>query len=442
MLNNPARRTTPQIEKRASVAARCLAVYVVVSIGRLTDLLPFAHSWPLAKIAFAIVLIAAVHGRPGFSPVPLRTIDLARAVAAFAALVVVSVIFSVWISQSLKFVTTSFLTVVVGFFISVKILARWADIRIVLKAVAVVGLILAAEALAGYSGGRAYVESMYDTNDLAYLLMGVLPITLSFGVVSSALSRIFWFGVSALIVVAGLLTQSRGGLLALAAIVLLLVWRPLRGSVTKPGGTRSRAGGLMVRTLLAVLLTVAAWAQLPHDAQQRLGLLFSLKDDYNTDLSETSSRSSIWKRNVIAGIERPIGSGVDTFPFVDGRTGGHYKAPHNSVLEVFVELGVLGLVVWARLWFLGLRSLGVPPPAVTHEQPAVAQQTWREQYVMAQALRISLVALFVGGFFLSQAYSLIFWQLLAVCAATSALFGTNAKRVTKFPPRRQLGALR
>jgi len=130
-----------------------------------------AHSWPLAKMAFAIVLIAAFRGRAGVSSVPLWSIGLARAVTFFAALVVVTLAFSVWLSHSLSFIIGTFLTIVVGFFVSVKVLACWRDIRTVLKAFAVVGLILAAEALAGYSGGRAAVQSSYDTNDLAYCLL-------------------------------------------------------------------------------------------------------------------------------------------------------------------------------------------------------------------------------------------------------------------------------
>src|SRR5579862_9442979 len=94
-------------------------------------------------------------------------------------------------------------------FCLLKVLAHWCDIRAVLKGVALVGLLLAGVALAGYSGGRAYVQSMYDTNDLAYVLMGILPISMSFGVISTRLPRFFWYAVSTIIVVAGLLTQSR-----------------------------------------------------------------------------------------------------------------------------------------------------------------------------------------------------------------------------------------
>jgi len=441
MLTTVGPRGAHQIKEQASIAARWLALYVVIAVARLTDILPFAHSLPLAKIAFAIVLVAAFRGRTSVSAVHLRSIDLARTAAAVAALVTASLVFSVYKSMSLNFVISTFLTVIIGFFVSVKVMARWCDIQIVLKAFAIVGLILSAVAIAGYTGGRAYVESMYDTNDLAYVLMGVLPITVAFGLINSGLARAFWFGIAAIIAAAGLLTQSRGGLLALAAIVLILVWRPLRGPLTNDR-KRSGASGLLPRAIVAGLLSVAVWTQLPADAQHRLGLLMSLQEDYNTDLSNTTGRSSIWRRNAIAGLERPIGYGIGTFIFVDGRTGGKYMAPHNSLLEVFVELGILGLILWLRLWFLSWRSLTPPQSGLAATESADAQKTRREQVVMAHALRISLVALFIGGFFLSQSFSVLLWQLLAVCAAIGVLFGTHAKRTPVKPRRRHYAELR
>jgi hypothetical protein len=440
MLTKVSRRAAQPLDERPSTAAWWLSIYVVISVGRLTELLPFAHSLPLAKVAFAIVLIAAFRGRGGVSAVSLWSIDLARAAGYFAALVVFSFVFSVWKSSSLNFIVGPFLTLALGFFVSVKILAWWRDIRAVLKALAVVGLILAVEMLARYSGGRAVVESSYDTNDLAYVLMGVLPITLAFGVVSAGARRYFWFGNAVIIATAGLLTQSRGGLLALAAIMALLVWNPLRLPAVN-AGARARSG-LVPRALLAVLLSLTVWTQLPADAQHRLGLLFSLQNDYNTNLSEQSGRYSIWLRNVVAGLERPIGYGVASFEFVDGSTGGRYKAPHNSVIEVFVELGFLGLVLWLRLWLLSWRSLAPPLAVSATVESAAAQRQRREQSVFMHALRISLVALFIGGFFLSQAYSLIFWQLCAVCAASGVLHGVATKSAPAVSRPRHYGVRR
>jgi O-antigen ligase len=132
---------------------------------------------------------------------------------------------------------------------------------------------------------------------------------------------------------------------------------------------------------------------------------------------------------------------VDTFTYVDATTGGNYMAPHNSVIEVFVELGVLGLILWLRLWFLAWRSLQPPAATATAAPAAEAQQKRGEQAVFAQALRISLVALFVAGFFLSMSFSVILWEILAVCAALGVLFGRHAKKAVVVPRRRPFAGL-
>ena len=54
---------------------------------------------------------------------------------------------------------------------------------------------------------------------------------------------------------------------------------------------------------------------------------------------------------------RPVGYGVDTFQMVDMRMGGKFRAPHNSYLEVLVELGFLGLLLFIRMYVLSWRAL-------------------------------------------------------------------------------------
>ena len=104
------------------------------------------------------------------------------------------------------------------------------------------GLILARAALSAYTGGRAATDTMYDTNDLAYLLVTVFPLSVGFLITSK--TRLWWVinaGIGAILLGALLLTQSRGGFLGLAAVVAGLIFMPIkareRGS-TKKGPNR------------------------------------------------------------------------------------------------------------------------------------------------------------------------------------------------------------
>jgi O-antigen ligase len=413
---------------KASAAAVWVAAYTFVVVGRVMDLVPGARNLPLAKIAFVGIIAAAIAGRRTRLTVPLLSIRIVRTACALAALTAVSVTFSIWPSESLAFLARSFVQLFIGFLVTTKILTKWADVRSVLKAFALSGIALAAVAVAGYGGGRAAVNSAYDTNDLAYVLVGVLPIGLGFAVTAREGRRIFWYGIVGLTAAAALLTQSRGAFLALLGLGLVLIWRPLRLPEPVENVRRSRLG-IARRALVALALATVVWTLLPHDARERLGSVASLSSDYNADLRNRGSRAAIWKRNTIAALERPIGYGIDTFGAVDGRNGGRYSAAHNSAIEMLVELGVIGLLLWLRLWLLSWRR--VTPPAEPPAESGAPRDQWRQQVVMARAVRLALLGLFIGGLFLSQSNAIVLWQLLAVCAAMTVIFGTHAKGLWK-----------
>jgi O-Antigen ligase len=399
------------------------------------DLVPGAHDLPLAKLAFAGIVAAAILGRGTRSGVPLMRIGIVRSACAIAAIAIISVAYSIWLSASAWFVIQTFLPIVIAFLVTVKILARWTDVRCVLKALAVAGIILAGVAVVGYGGGRAVVHTMYDTNDLAYVLVGVLPLILGFGVAQTGAARIRWLAGAGMVAAASLLTQSRGGFIALLALVLALIWSPIRRphEVGRRGGS---SRGRLQRALVAVVLCVISWTLLPHGARERLASVTNLSSDYNANMNYRGGRANIWRRDVVAALERPIGYGVATSATVDGINGGQYRAPHSSLVQIFVELGVLGLLLWVRLFLLGWRCL-IPSAGSDHPATGPPDEEWREQVVLAHAMRLSLFTLFVAGLFLSQAYALVLWQLLAACAAATVIFGTYDRRLFARNPARR-----
>jgi O-Antigen ligase len=403
------------------------------------DLVPGAHDLPLAKLAFAGVVVAAIVGRGTRSPVSLMRIGIVRSACAIAAIAVISVAYSVLQSASLLFLIQTFIPIFIAFLVTVKILTRWTDVRCVLKAFAFAGIVLAGVAVIGYGGGRAVVHTMYDSNDLSYVLVGVLPLILGFGVARTGSARVGWLAAAAVVAAASLLTQSRGGFIGLLALVLALVWSPIRRP--PEAGRRGGSGrGRLQRAVVALALCTLAWTLLPQGARERLGSVTNLSSDYNADLNYRGGRANIWRRDALAGLQRPIGYGVATSPAVDGFNGGQYRAPHNSLVQIFVELGAVGVLLWIRLFLLGWRCL---TPSAGADRPATGppEEEWGEQMVLAHAMRLSLFTLFVSGFFLSQGYSLVLWQLLAVCAAATVVFGTyDRKLFARNPARRTMVA--
>ncbi len=133
-------------------------------------------------------------------------------------------------------------------------------------------------------------------------------------------------------------------------------------------------------------------------------------------MSSTSqaSRTLIWRRDVGFALHRPIGFGMGSSEAVDGILGGgHYKAAHNSLVQVLLELGVLGLTLYLIVYYRAWRGLAAVSAA--HRQLPSPESA--RFCLHGRALSIGLAGNFAAGFFLSQGYSGLFWMLVAVCAA-------------------------
>jgi putative inorganic carbon (hco3(-)) transporter len=404
------RHTVRQVESKASFpfALYALWVYQIVAVGRLGEIIPGLGTVPLAKVAVGACLVGILLHRQIWSPTPLFSRAIPKLAFALFVLAAGSVLFSVWKSETLRFFFESVLVVAIGFVLTVKLADNRRALLVTLFVLVCAGLV---QASAAYVSGRGRISAgdSYDPNDLAYLLVSVLPISVGFTVsAASAFRQRCFFLLSALLVFVTLLTQSRGGLLGLAAVTGYFIVRPI------PRRLRANASptklGLVRRIAIAVLASIFVWTLLPAVAQERLATVLSLRSDYNTDTTLETGRLAIWERSTKATLARPIGFGLATFGVVDMQTGGRYKAAHNSVLQIFVELGFLGVFVYLRLYRIAWRGLSSP------------RGNDLSALVFCRCLQATLVGNFVSGFFLSQAYSSLLWTLFALLTLATTHF--------------------
>ena len=401
------------------------AALILLLIGRLAEYVPGVHSLPLVKIFALLLLATLLFARPaGTDASGLRT-PLAWNALALLLLAIVSMSFSIWKSQTFLFMKNELPVLILLFVAVTRGASSYYISRRLLSAFAFCGVMLAVFAAIGYGGGRASVESWYDTNDLAYVLVTLLPVFVALRKLSTGIWRWLWMAQCALAAVVIALTGSRGGMIALGLVAVWYVFVGDRALIK-----RNRGSPIFKSMALAVLLVVTAiavWPFLPAETRERLQSITDLGSDYNLQAGNHDSRTDIWKRSLTELAGRPIGFGLNTFPAVDGRTGGIYHTAHNSVVLVTVELGVIGGILYLRLYFLAWRQLGrwIRPEQVqttsetaSADIPAGGDATAEaiERAVIAGNLRISLVANFVAGFFLSQCYSFLIWGLLAFIA--------------------------
>jgi O-antigen ligase len=238
--------------------------------------------------------------------------------------------------------------------------------------------------------------------------------------------RLAGAGSCLVIVVAIVLTGSRGGVIATAlGLILILLfagrWYPeVRRSIL-----RFLAGALLTVGLVGLVwfavVTLAPqgrWADLPIAPLQRL-----------TNSEEGSSgRTEIWTAGLQAcRVYCGLGAGLGNFPvvFTDelatsgaGRNVGLYRPGHDLYLELAVETGVVGLALlgmgFAAEW-MALRRAGT----------------------IAAALAAALVALLVVDAFESFIWFKYFWLLFMVVRLAEA---ASTRAQAPFRPLREVSS--
>jgi O-antigen ligase len=407
-----------------------VAIMIWVSIGRLAEIVPPMRGLPLAKIAAGTAFVAYFYSRSRRRTVGVLATPFGRTAAVLGLLGVASITFSVWRSQTLHMIFEC-AAVAAEFWLVYTAACRWRDARSLLCHLAAAGSALTLAAIVGYSGGRAAVKADYDANDLAYVLVTLLPIGHAAAVTARGLPRILWHLLCVAFVVTVLLTGSRGGLIGLAVVILCLVlYRDARPPVTARSSARRPAYLRRVLLILPLLAGIGwlSWPHLPAEIRKHLGTFAHLESDYNLQMGH-DSRLDIWMRSTSKLLTRPIGFGLGTFEAVDGMTGGEYRAAHNSEVQIAVDLGFLGLFLYLRMYLLSWRALG---GLVRADPDNEAGGEAAQRGIYAANLRISLLGTLVAGFFLSQAYGNLIWVLFGLIAGIATAAGPASRA---HPPR-------
>jgi O-antigen ligase len=414
-----------------------MAFYVFTLVGRPSEWIPGFESIPVTRLAILAAAIVAFRVSSTLSPVRLMSLPNLKSGLLFMGLAVVSILWSIYRSNSLSWIPGP-LTLMVSMILLVKVVPTVADAERILVALVAGALALTIGTLQVYQGGRAEIgtENMsYDPNDLAFVLVTMLPIALAlFDVARGTKKWLLLVGIGAMLFTI-LITGSRGGTIALVLVALLITFKPI--GLDKDGRLRQvRVGSAIKRVFLLMAAMAVAWVVAPPEIKDRLMTLMELGSDYNTNMEDNSSRLLLWKRNSTAVLTRPIGFGLGSSNAVDGMLGGLYKAAHNTLVQAFTELGFLGLFLLLRSFYVSWRDLKVAEQfSVTSEEPLPPVRSRLALY--SRALRISLVGCLAAGFFLSQAYGAALWMLITVCAVFVALQRAAAGDLVEQPQSRR-----
>ncbi|MBI1765623.1 MAG: O-antigen ligase family protein [Acidobacteria bacterium] len=228
----------------------------------------------------------------------------------------------------------------------------------------------------------ASVGGMFgNPNDLATTFGMLLPLAVVLLIVSRSYAKLLYALCIVLFLGATIVTFSRGGFLALAAVVGVLLWKFRKRHRAIPWVAGAMLGGVL---LLAT----------PGGFGDRLWTI--IKPDADSTGSAQERRDNL-KRGVVIFLRHPVfGIGMGTF-YVMGIRG---RRAHNSYLEIATDLGVLGLLAYLVLIFKPLKALW----KIEAETVGARDPQDFENYLLSVALQAALVAYYVNSFFASIQY--------------------------------------
>lgn len=392
------------------ITTACVCAYIVIVIGRGTELVPVLSGLPIGDMFVAVVFLTLL-AAPSGSFVAVRGSYLSGNILIFVLLCVISIAYSIWFRNSVNFFLGGFALTLILYFFVLKITRTKQQIENVFTALVLCSATLVIAAFLARSGsGRLRVQSSYDENDLAMIIVSLLPIVLAkYHLVKGNFAKwlLLLLSLGSLFVV--ILTQSRGGLVGLAAVMLYLALFP----GFKPEYSAPWAQRVFVRVSVIVLVGVVMLMAAPESALERLGSLFNLSEDYNV-VGAKDGRLSIWGRGFQYLNTAPWGAGISAFQVAESMMGGQFRAPHNSFVQAMVEIGYLGGIVYIAIYVRAASCLH--KISKSHETSPIDGEDFRT-VLYSRALLGSLLGYSAAGFFLSHAYSPLGFVLFALVAA-------------------------
>jgi probable O-glycosylation ligase (exosortase A-associated) len=208
-------------------------------------------------------------------------------------------------------------------------------------------------------------------------------------------------------------SHSRGALLAIASMTLLLWWR----------GKNRLKNGLVLGVIAASFV-----AFMPSHWSERMATI----DNYKQDES-AQGRLDAWRNAWGVALDYPLGAGFQPNRqefFNRYADGSQARAAHSIYFQILGNHGFVGLSLYLGVFFAAYRLAG----RLRKAAQAVPQAQWCAQ--LAGMCQVSLVGYFVGGAFLSLAYYDLAYNVMVLVVIAYSWFKRQAWSTEPLYPRR------
>jgi O-antigen ligase len=338
----------------------------------------------------------------------------AKAVLAILFIACCSALFGISLGGSARYIVNVYIRNLAFFYLMILAIRNSRDLVVLVWSfVGSVGVfvfmgqtMLSMESIVSGESRLSGGHGIFDANDLGMILLMALPLAIllyrNSGTVGKIVSGLITFGIPVTVSMTG----SRGALIGLCFLAL-----PLFLALNHIG--------VIKRIVVLGIVTAGLFIGAPPGYWDRMATLLNPTEDEN--YVDDYGRLNIAKRGVGYMLRYPIfGVGVTNFARAEGTISPilrerqrrdvaiQWIAPHNTYVEVGAEMGMIALGIWLSLMWGGTIGL----LRLRSRLPKTWETDSPERRFLRQAclyLPVSFLGFIIPSFFLSHAYTMVFY---------------------------------
>jgi putative inorganic carbon (hco3(-)) transporter len=243
-----------------------------------------------------------------------------------------------------------------------------------------------------------------NPNDLALMVNILIPLSMALLLSSRRPAvRITLLGMIALECFTVILTFSRAGFLTLGSILLVYAWKLRRRA------ERVWVYGILVLALICLPL-------LPSSYLDRMSTIIYTEADATGSANERWTDMTIAVRHILVSPVTGAGAGMNVLTMNEAR-GGEWRKVHNVFLELTLDLGVPGVLIY--IWLLV--SCLMSTIQIQHRAAEVSVSDMKDLVHLADGIQISLLGFMVAAMFHPVVYHPYFYYIAALALAAQAV---------------------
>jgi O-antigen ligase len=325
-------------------------MFIAFSYFRFQEAFPFLMPFKIPKLLALTTLFLVFVDIFINEKLKIKITDDNKIIFYLFAFVPFNVLFSSVPGNSLAYFTSVYVKVLLMALILSFIIRKNSDFKLMNLMIIISGVIISLVALYNKINGIGLVEGtrvtisrelgsiLGDPNDLSLIILFPLAFAIaSFSTKNSIFNKIYC-GVAAVIIISAILaTQSRGGLLGVAAIFAVFFNQKIKNKFALV------SVGLMVLTILFLFSGIADRSVLNEDPNAAVD-------------ASAQSRLDSWTTAIYMGIGNPIfGIGINNFIyeyyFYTEAWDGKYHETHSTWLKALAEGGFTLLILFLMLFY-------------------------------------------------------------------------------------------